>query len=83
MVILSIMASALLLKFIADEKPTNVIKYLCYFQSIPTIFLALNVAISYKNEKFAEMFGLSIIIPTIIIVYVSNMMKEYEEMMDI
>lgn len=47
MVTLSIIASALLLKFIEDEKNTKSVAYFCVAQSVPTIFLAFTVLISY------------------------------------
>ena len=47
--------------------------YMCIAQGFPTLFLAITVYISYKNEKFVEILGLSIIIPTIILFCLSYM----------
>ena len=36
---------------------------------IPTLFLALSVYMAYKNPKCSELIGLSLMVPTLIIVY--------------
>ena len=77
MIILSLISSALLLKFLEDEKSTKSITYFCVVQCVPTIFLAFTVLISYQNEKFAEMLGFSIIIPTVIIVFLSHQTESF------
>ena len=77
MVILSLLLSALLLKSLEDEESNKAITYFCVVQCVPTIFLAFTVLMSYQNEKFAELLSLSIIIPTLIIVFLSYQTESF------
>ena len=76
MIIITIIITALYLKQKADEGSTNAVKYMeiiLISHGFPTLFLAITVYLSYGNEKYVEMLGLSIIIPNIIIVCLTNM----------
>ena len=68
MIIVTLIMTAIFLNFRTKEAV-----YMTVAHGIPTLFLIITVYLSHKNLKMVEMLGLSIIIPTVIIVVISNM----------
>ena len=78
MIALLILFAALFLKYVKEERPTNAMKYMLIAQGVQALFLAFTVYISYKYEKFVDMLGLSIIIPTLILFCLSYMTEIFD-----
>ena len=73
MIIVTLMMTALFLNYKSKgEEEANTVRYILVAHGFPTFFLTITVYLSRRNLKIVEMLGPSIIIPTIIIVCVSN-----------
>ena len=73
MIIVTLMMTALYLNYKRKgEEKTNTLRYISVAHGFPTFFLTITVYLSRKNLKIVEMLYPSIIIPTIIIICVSN-----------
>lgn len=46
----------------------------------PTLFLAFTVYMAYKNQKISELIGLSLMVPSLIIVYLSYLTEKRDDM---
>lgn len=60
-----------------EERANSVAMYILAWVGIPTLFLAFSVYLSFKNNKFTEIIGLSIMIPSMIILFISYMTDEF------
>ena len=72
MIIVTLIMTALFLSYTSDDVNINTIRYILVAHSFPTLLLAITIYLSRRIEKMVEMLGLCIIIPTIIIVIISN-----------
>ena len=76
-IIFSIVISLVLLRTQEEERSNTVAMYILAWVGIPTFFLAFSVFLSFKNEKFTEIIGISIMIPTMIILFISYTTDEF------
>ena len=76
MVIFTIIISMVVLQTSESQKANIVAKYVLAWVGIPTFFLAFTVFLSYKSIKCAELIGMSIIVPSVIVMFISYMTDE-------
>ena len=61
----------IVVKAVTSGENATVMTYSSVHMGIVTLFLLFSVSLSYVNEKFAELIGLSIIVPNAIIILLS------------
>ena len=76
MVIFTIIISMVVLQTSESQKANIVAKYVLAWVGIPTFFLAFTVFLSYKSIRCAELIGMSIIVPSVIVMFISYMTDE-------
>ena len=73
MIVFTLIISMVVLQTSESEKANIVAKYVLAWVGIPTLFLAFTVFLSYKSIRCAELIGMSIIAPSVIIMFISYM----------
>ena len=73
MIVFTLIISMVVLQTSESEKANIVAKYVLAWVGIPTLFLAFTVFLSYKSIRCAELIGMSIIAPSVVIMFISYM----------